>query len=290
MIIRTRLILFLISVSLISLMCTSNPIFEDRDSSSKQTVKGRIQLSDGASPDNVFVWLEGLNISTYTNDGGHFTLQLPPPQSQSGGGLTGDYRIFYYVGNYRITTSSVVIRNGSFEYGAGDIDTEGNIDGTKILQKLADINTVIQPSEITEYDSSRVGITLFVTVTVVPKSNSVKVKMPIGPGGLLTAMIFKGIDASISDAVFYGNAQLSEPINVTAIRNWQTGIKARNINSTPYYTLEAGEHEVIPYIRIVQDDLPDGLIESIGENAGTFNHDYLKIPVRLNLGHLTVTE
>jgi len=286
----TTLILFLISVSLIFLVCTSNPIFEDRNSSSKQTIKGKIQLSDGASPDSVFVWLEGFNLSTYTDGGGHFTIQLPPPQSQSGGGLTGDYRIFYYVGNYRIATSSAVIRNGSFEYGAGDIDTDGNVSGTKILQKLADIHTMIQPSEIPEYDSSRVGITLSVTVTVVPTMNSVEVKMPIGPGGLLTAMIFKGINSPISDAVLYGNPQLSESIHVTATRNWQTGIKVRNINLTPYYTLEAGEYEVIPYLRIVQDDLPDGLIESIGENADTFNHDYLKIPIRLNPGRLTVTE
>lgn len=287
---HTTLILFLTLVSLVSFMCTSNPLFEDRNSSSKQTVKGKIRLSDGASPDSVFVWLEGLNLSTHTDDEGNFTLQLPTPQTQPGGGLTGDFRIFYYIGNYEIITSSVVIRNGSFEYGAGDIDTDGNINGTTILQKLADIHTVIQPFEIPEYDSSRVGITIFVTVTVVPTMNSVEVKMPIGPGGLLTAMIFKEINGSISDAVFYGNAQLSEPIHVTVTRNWQTGIKARNINSTPYYTLEPGEYEVIPYIRIIQENLPEGLLECIGENADTFDQDYLKIPVRLNLGRLTVTE
>jgi len=125
------------------LVCTSNPIFKDEDSSSQRIVEGKIRLSDNASPESIFVWLESLDISTYTDEEGAFSLQLPPLQSQPGGGLSGEYNIYYYVGNYALASSSLVLQDGSILREAGDVDSEGNIDETVVLRKLLNIKSEI---------------------------------------------------------------------------------------------------------------------------------------------------
>jgi len=98
-------------------------------------VEGKVRLSDNSDPSNVFIWLEGLNISTYTDEAGEFILNIPPPQFQPGGGMSGDFRLFYYVGNYKCTSSSVVIRDGYIDCGVGDVDSEGNVNEIIILTK-----------------------------------------------------------------------------------------------------------------------------------------------------------
>ena len=46
--------------------------------------------------------------------------------------------------------------------------------------------------------------------------------------------------------------------------------------------LQSGEHEVLPYIHIIQDDIPDELFESIGiHNAAIIGENYLKMPMEI---------
>jgi len=64
-------------------------------------------------------------VSVRTDKRGNFILTLPSPQLQPGGGLTGSYKIYYYVANYEYAVSTVLIRNGRFEYNSEDINKEG---------------------------------------------------------------------------------------------------------------------------------------------------------------------
>ena len=46
--------------------------------------------------------------------------------------------------------------------------------------------------------------------------------------------------------------------------------------------IQSGEHEVLPYIHIIQDDIPDELFESIGiQNAAIIGESYLKMPIEI---------
>ena len=45
--------------------------------------------------------------------------------------------------------------------------------------------------------------------------------------------------------------------------------------------LVSGQYEVIPYINIQQKDLPEGLLQSIGENVTNYSADFLKIPFKI---------
>ena len=46
--------------------------------------------------------------------------------------------------------------------------------------------------------------------------------------------------------------------------------------------IQSGEHEVLPYIHIIQDGIPDELFESIGiQNAAIIGESYLKMPIEI---------
>ena len=142
----------LFSILLLS-TCTGNYLFDDEEPASRLSVSGTVRLGDGLDPSGTFIWLDGLDIHTTADASGNFTLELPPQQSQAGGGLTGDYRLYAYVGNYQFQSYSVVLRDGSIQYGVGDVDTNGRIPEIIILDKLVDIRTTIEPNTITEIDS-----------------------------------------------------------------------------------------------------------------------------------------
>ena len=66
------------------------------------------------------------------------------------------------------------------------------------------------------------------------------------------------------------------------------GVKSWWLSPRPYLTLEPGVYDIIPYLYIARDDLPNDLIKAIAANANMFYTDYLKIPFRRDLGRLTV--
>jgi hypothetical protein len=83
--------------------CTGNPFWnDDIDSEDRLTVTGKVQLQDDPDPETIFIWLEGIQVSTYTNSKGEFTLELPAPQLQPGGGLTGSLKLYHYKGLFGI--------------------------------------------------------------------------------------------------------------------------------------------------------------------------------------------
>ena len=196
---KQQLIIVCFITTLFIVVCTSNLIFKDEDPSSQRIVEGKVRLSDIASQGAIFVWLESLKISTYTDEEGAFSLQLPPLQCQPVGGLSGEYNIYYYVGNYALASSSLVLQDGSILYEAGDVDSEGNIDETIVLRKLLDIKTEINLSAIKETDSLR----LVITVILDPQGDPVDVETMKSPDDWLTRMIFKEIDESIDEADLY---------------------------------------------------------------------------------------
>ena len=277
-------VIFSIGCLLISSRCSKNPFFEKKLSTlaNAQIVTGQVQLNEESSPENVFVWLESINISTYTDKNGDFELQLPPPQGQPGGGLNGKYRLFYYIGNYKVKTSTVVIVNGEFVYGQGDIDANGNILKTVVMQKLIDIKTEIQPSTIQTFDTLRLEI----TVTLVPQGNSVKIEALKAPGGWLVGFFFHKINTPLSESIL--NPCSRSPVTevIYYATHWKAGLRSDNLS----LEVEPAEYEVIPYLRIIQDELPDELITSIAEKADRYHYNYLKIPFKQEVGHFTVTE
>jgi len=263
------------------LSCTELPFGGNEISSGHRQIRGKVKLHDGSSPDNVYIWLSSFNIGTYTDKTGEFKLTLPPKSSMgSSGGISGTFDLYFYIANYKLASSQVVVRDGEFAYSRGDINKDGEIYETKVLRRFLRINTALSPASVsTNYTGSiEAKVTLQATI------DSATVIVPESVGGMLGAIFVKKID---SHEVF---TYKSVPITGTSSK-FLVGLTSRSLNMTFNLILNPlppGKYEVIPYLLIAHETIPEGLIESIGSNVKKLHPDYLNIPFKREGGEFEV--
>ncbi len=261
--------------------CTGNPFWDDDiDSSDKLTVTGNVEMNDGSVPEDIYVWLEGLNVSASTNSSGAFTLDLPAPQLQPGGGLTGSLKLYFYVGNYEYKTAVLYVTKGYLEYGQGDLDDEGYVKKQIILEKLLDIETTVIPASVQQFDSLAF---IQIILTVRNLATTVYIETIQGSTGTLIGYMFKKTDGPLTEAIL--NPSSRDPVMNLIIREttFTGGARAFDLG----LIAEPAQYEVFPYIRVIQAGLPEALITSIDENAHQYHTGYLNIPYRQDTGTLT---
>lgn len=267
---------FIILIFIIS-GCTSNPFLSDDAARDKHIVRGKVLLEQGDSPEDIYVWLEDLNISTRTNAHGEFSLALPRTDDLAG--YNNDLKLYYYVGNYTIQHSNLLVVNGVFEFGKYDINNDGFIEETIYLKKLIDITTKIDPEAISE-DYSDI---LKVDVNIINLDTNLLVINRMTREGVLSGYIFREINSPATSAkrfdlrsVVYRGYRLYEPVSWTGSFVWEKNF------------LPSGTYEVYPYVFLRQSDLPQELLDSFGTDADQFTDAYLKIPFKHNSDLLTI--
>jgi len=107
--------------------CTENPFDSGSEISAKTSVSGRVILLNSSSSEGVYVWLEGLNLGVFTGPNGDFLLRLPSPSSQPGGGFTGSANLYFYMANFQLDSTRLVLRGGEFLYSQGELNIRKHI-------------------------------------------------------------------------------------------------------------------------------------------------------------------
>ncbi len=275
--IHFSVLIFLFSL-LFRLNCSKNTLFKTEvNSTDRQTVIGTLKLSDNSDPDGIYIWLENIGVSAFTDDSGKFELLLPPAQSQPGGGINGQFRLFYYVSNYDISYSSVFLAKGSFVFNQGDINENGSILKPVVLKKIIDINTSTSPRIL----PPSVFLTIYITLTTTSPS-SVKVESYKDYYGMIRAVFFKKIGDPPEKAEIIQEHDIPGTEYIKGTADWGMFYG----NSIQF--LSPGEYEVIPYIRIIQNEIPVELIRSLGENADKLHRDFLKLPTKQQYGNIII--
>ena len=148
------LIIFLLLSTFIFFACTGNPFSDDEISPGNRQISGKVEVSGNQNPEGVYVWLEGFNIGTRTDEQGCFQLTLPMPASQGGSaeGVAGAFNLYYYVANFNLESTRVLTRNGSFVYSQGDINSKGELNNPKFLFQNLQIRTRVTPSSLSSDD------------------------------------------------------------------------------------------------------------------------------------------
>jgi hypothetical protein len=253
--------------------CTESP-FDSKIAPEPKQIEGRADLLDTADDRGIYIWLAGINQSAYTDSTGAFRLELPKNISND---LNGIFDLYFYVANYRFATASVVIRQGKFLYGAGDIAANGRVKEVVTLRKILDIKTIVEPATVVQNYAGPIHL----QTTLQAAADSVSVVFPKSVGGLLGGMFFRhlrtgqiyidiaDIDARTRETVTVGR----EPVSRRQVFQ---------LNGTNYRDLflPVGEYIVIPFFLIRQDNLPQALVDSFGEKADDLTPNYLKIPFR----------
>lgn len=260
--------------------CTENP-FSFGDKISNNMIRGRVELSDHASPDNILVWLSAFDLSTRTDENGDFSLSLPSSSARPEGGIDGIYNLYFYAANYRIDSLQIPIYNGNVQYSNAIFNDQGELYQTIRLSKILDIHATIDPVTIQRGYPYNIDITF-------------KVQAP--KGKVLVKSIF-------SKPLFKGDPQYmvgfikqlddDDPIIQSiyrkdrGFRTVEFEIGVQSVELLPLGIIEApgqlppGTYEVIPYLVVHQDNLPEGLMRSFGENAERFHPDFLKLPLKV---------
>ncbi|MFZ1731481.1 MAG: hypothetical protein WBQ23_10625 [Bacteroidota bacterium] len=275
--------LCLFSVLLIAAACTDNPFESDPTiASTKRRIHGVVRLSDRQDHSGAYIWMEGFNLGTVSHSDGNFSLTLPLPEAQTTpGGNEGVFRVYAFLGNYRMQTVKTAVHNGSFVFPSTDVDVTGNMIEEFFLQEMFSINTSLSLTNI-EADSPRV-ITMEVTL-----------RSSIPP----VEVFYPRMMGSIEGPVLLHNLGTGE---VEIYRTTVTGVEVNDyvsvgpvaytrsmILNIPKYKLRAGEYEVIPYLLPRGQNIPIGLLNSLGADISALGTSYVFYPFLREGGRLRV--
>ncbi len=265
--------------------CTENPFNDDSQQISARAISGTVTLNDGAVPQGIYVWLEGIDAGTRTDERGEFSLVLPPPASSSAGSaMDGVFNLYFYVANYAIDTAEVVLVNGEVARSEGDINDQGELKQSKQLYKLLDVVTSVSPQTILfEYwGKMNISVTLnAISSSVVVESLKKVVDRVVFRTGLVL------VDENDQFVKVIGQGS-SWDLGLETIRQEQTTWRIRK--SWPPCELPVGVYRFIPYLIIRQPNVPQGLIESLGRDSQKLDRSYLNMPFIPRGGKLIVSE
>lgn len=259
--------------------CTNSPFGNDIETEAR-TLAGEVQLNDPHDKKSgVYVWLEGLNISTRTDAAGRFELELPKTlETQK---VSGVYRVYFYIANYALHSVEAVVQNGRFLYGQADVYTNGELKKPIRLFKILNVKLLVDPPSVPQ--NYRAGIDAQVTFQAT--LDTVTVIIPKSVGGLLGGLFFENaetgeIHIDIPDV----GARTRETIRVGTEPTSRRQIFQLNGANFRELFLTPGNYRVIPYFFIQQEDLPDELLRSLGQDPQNLEPipAYLKIPLRAN--------
>lgn len=255
--------------------CTGNPFDDSQEISNVNTITGTIRLSDAAAPANVFVWLESLEISTFTDANGNFSLTLPPSGQQGGGSLTGAFDLYFYMANYQVSTAEIALQNGVLLTNQGDVNANGALTEMQTLPKLLDVEIRTEFTPVVPFKNADNIVTLRTTLRAVGGSAVEVLSFGNDSGNEFLSVVFlRRLQNSVPgppSAVFANPNNTSRTIGPDA-QEFIAQIRF------PSCTLEAGTYQVRPFLWVRQPALPNRLIEALGNVPETLTLNFDNIP------------
>lgn|GEM_PF-563312 len=272
-------ILLLLMVTMI-IACTGNPFDQSKIRGNASSLSGQILLPEGAAPESVFVWLEGVRIFTFSGPGGEFQLRLPAASRLSMVPASGVFRLFFYIANYRIVCRKVAVRNGYFVYGNRDVGANGTLLEPVRLFRLLEIRTTVQPETVLVNYSGRI----WVKTEFFALQDTVEVVFPRSDGALLGAVLLQNTTTGKTIPVLSAYSEETEYV-VETTAEMQSLVRIFTLQS---YPLPPGTYRVVPYLFIRQKDLPPELLADLLQLTSDRYRSYLHIPFRRQEAYLHV--
>jgi hypothetical protein len=272
-------ILYLFFSFLVFNKCTDNPFFGETEISAN-TIRGKVNLDNKLKPEGIFVWFEALDINTRTDENGQFTLNIPPPNKQPGEGIDGIYDLYFYVSNYRLHSVKIAFLNGNVQFSEQSLNNDGELNQTIVLHEILRITTSISSGQVSEAGEK----TTLAIFTVNAKQEPILVTCNF------SNELFPGDPEYMSGYLIDSNGKFMKFLKkenrssrTSSIQVTKTGgeLKPVLISLDPG-ELTSGEYEVVPYLFIRQDNLPSGLLESIGSNVQNYSLSFLKVPMKIS--------
>ena len=275
-----------IIIMLFCYSCTSNPLWND-SYKSEEKLSGKIVLESMNSDTKTFVWLEGFDIHTQTNDQGEFSIVLNDFSKD----ISGSLNIYYFVHNYILDSTSINFVNGRLSGNQSQIDNDGSLLETIYLKKILSCFSNYQ-SDLNIMESNNPTIDYAITAH---RSASISQYMFIMGDSINSRsglIFYNSIDDSKvlhrfskvnSDGILIQDQLYPVDIEISDELTWTYLIDPNQLS------LSAGEYEVYPYFKIEHSYLPIGLVNALGgTNMFEFDEEYLNLPCDMVAASLTV--
>jgi hypothetical protein len=278
--IKNKTIIFLL-ISFFS--CTSNPFWEDSPTI-EMKITGEVLTENNQTNVPVSVWLETFDLYTTTDSVGYFSFSITNSQTPNGS-MNGPVNLYFFIHNYELDSVTAYFTNGMFSKEQTNFSEDGELLNPVEMKKIlsGDVILHFNKNSIQTRDTLRVSFNLE-THSAVSIDTYKYILQEDGSdfhSGLffrsltdnetVTIYRFNGIDQS-------GNSVEDKLRNLTYVENesitWTYYLLSDSLN------LSSGDYEVLPYLLVRQDQIPNGLIEALGgDSAFTLSAYFLDLPL-----------
>ena len=278
-------IFYTILLTLIS--CTENA-FGGEKKMANRTISGRVKLDKvdfypSGYHNGVLVWSEGLGLQATTDIDGSFELTLPASSESSSGAITdGDYTLQFFIGNYKLSSVTITFAAGQVVNDEKVINLEGELRRDVTLTRLAGVHTNVYPPIITSgFDSD-----VITKVQITPDKTDIHFhlrKLVTRDFSIYTGLLIREADSK--------KLAYTVDIDTASIMKEYINRPSQTLEFVFNYTdvnLPSGIYEVIPYLVLDREDVPEPILNTLGSGYDSFSQNYFKYPFYRTGGELVI--
>ena len=266
----------------LGLSCTDNPFWNDPPTKVMK-LTGIVDTENNITNTPAYVWFEGLDIDTVTNENKEFMIEIKRTQTPAGN-INGPLKIYFYLHNYRISHATIYFTNGHFSDSQTDFSADGELLEPVLLEKLVSAETSLPPIFNTSFEE-----TLKVKLDLDVHSSTawlIGYKRVLSQNTYLpSGVIFRSL---VDHQVIHINRLQNDSIVPLEYDQGSAITWVYEIDSDSLLLLP-GMYEVFPFFLVSQDHIPDDLLYSLGiDNISAINPEYLQLPMDMIPGTLIV--
>lgn len=264
--------------------CTENPFTSTETFQSHRTFSGQIQFnqSDTTQMPRAYVWMEALDVGTFSEIGGTFKLSLPSPSSQPGGGFTGSSNVYIYLANFTLDSIRVVMHKGELIFERGSLNNMGQVEEDIVLNQLFSVDISAEPAFFTtDFED-----TLNVSVTLSALADSQAIWTLAAKTDDIASVLLWQVDSTSNDATFLRNPDATEHLRIIG----ETPVTWQGQFVIAPQLFKLGEYRILPYLWVDGHRPPDALIRKLGTTFRAYDESFRFLPFLRNGGKLTIVE
>jgi hypothetical protein len=263
--------------------CTSNPFWEDSPTI-EMKITGEVLTENNQTNVPVSVWLETFDLYTTTDSVGYFSFSITNSQTPNGS-MNGPVNLYFFIHNYELDSVTAYFTNGMFSKEQTNFSEDGELLNPVEMKKIlsGDVILHFNKNSIQTRDTLRVSFNLETHSAV--SIDTYKYILQEDGSDFHSGLFFRSLTDSETVTIYRfngtdqsGNSVEDKLRNLTYVENesikWTYYLLSDSLN------LSSGDYEVLPYLLVRQDQIPNGLIEALGgDSAFTLSAYFLDLPL-----------
>ena len=247
-------------------------------------ITGKVLTENNQTNVPVSVWLETFDLYTTTDSVGYFSFSITNSQTPNGS-MNGPVNLYFFIHNYELDSVTVYFTNGMFSKEQTDFSKDGELLNTVEMKKILSGEVILHfnKNSIQTQDTLRISFNLETHSAV--SIDTYKYILQEDGSDFHSGLFFRSLTDNETVIIYrfsgtdqFGNSVEDRLRNLTYEKNeyitWTYYLLSDSLN------LSSGDYQVLPYLLVRQDQIPNGLIEALGgDSAFTLSAYFLDLPL-----------